>query len=306
MKTLSTSVLNLKLLDTLRLAQESRAGRDLRGNAGFGYNKQGEAISFLNSLGWNEDLQQRIWDQLTSPEGGRNVNGVWVPNTANWADQGAVRAYRAAIQHEASASIISPGVELPKMMNRTMLGRLVFNLKSFAMASTSKTLMAGLQQRDMAVLNGVWISLALGALSFYLRSVLAGGATEERMRNATPEQWVDEAFDASGILGAVSMVTQVSQDIPYLRNVSTLGNLSRTLQGKTAEQSLRSSDSGLIEDALGPAADFTFTMAQIITGTDHPTKAQIHRVRQMLPFQNLFYLRRLFDQLEEAGTRNLQ
>lgn len=279
MKTLSSMTLNMKMLDSI----------DLAVNGIKTDKKRLEAIDFLNSLGIGQDMQRRMWDEMQNG-GGEKINGVWVPQTSRWTDKEAIKTYRAALYSEGAASIITPGVELPKVVNATLPGRLFFNLKSFALASTSKTLMAGLQQRDMAVLNGVFMSLALGALSFYLKAVIAGGAAEERMRNATWQQWADEALNASGILGALSIGQQISGNIPGLRNVTSFS-------GGTAA---RSSASGLVEDVAGPSADLAFTLASIMTGLDKPTRAQVHRVRQLLPAQNLFFLRRLFDQLENA------
>lgn len=293
MKTISTMALNSKMLDSVDLAL-NKAGSSA---------ERKEAIEFLASLGWDEDMQRRIWDQMQDG-GARQFNGTWVPQTDNWTDEGAVKAYRAALYSEGSASVITPGVELNKIVNASLPAKLLFNLKSFALASTSKTLMAGLQQRDAAVLNGVLMSLALGALSFYLRSIVSGGASEARMRKSIEEGnwelWVDEAFDASGLLGALQIGAQIGQDIPGVKNVSSIGNVAHTLQGEAPGGSARSSSSGLIEDVAGPTADLAFTTAQIIAGLDKVDRSQVHRVRQLLPLQNHFVLRRLFDQLENS------
>jgi hypothetical protein len=153
------------------------------------------------------------------------------------------------------------------------------------------------------VVTGVLISLALGALSFYLKATIAGGETERRMLEATPEQWIDEALNASGILGVISVVQNIAQDIPGLRPIASLEGASAALSGRAASQTIRSSAGGLVEDIAGPSADFAFTLAAILTDAGKngkPTRAQVHRIRQMLPLQNVFYLRRLFDQIENA------
>lgn len=276
-KTLSSMAFNSKLMDSIDLAlNSSKTSKDRL-----------EAIDFLNSLGLNENLQRKIWDQMTDG-GAEKMGGTWVPQTDKWTDPDAVRAYRAALYSEGASSVITPGVEVPKVVNSSLAGRLFWNLKSFLLASTSKTLMAGLQQRDAAVLNGIWVSLALGALSYYLKSVVTGGAAYERMQNATWEQWVDEAVDASGLLGALSYGQQLSTNVPYLRNLTSLSG------GQTA----RATDAGMVQDAFGPTADLAFTMAQIVTGLDKPSRSQVHKVRTLLPLQNWFLTRRLFDSFE--------
>lgn len=278
-KTLSSMTLNLKLMDSIDLALNATGSTAARK----------EAIEFLNSLGMHDDIQRAIWKEMN--EGGASkVNGVWVPQTDNWTNQRAVKAYRAALYSEGAASIVTPGVEIPKMMNSSLFGRALFNLKSFAMASTSKTLMYGLQQRDMAVMNGVWISLALGALSYYLKAQIAGGATRARMEAASPQEWMDEAVDQSGILGVLSIAQRISTNVPGLRQITTFSGGS----------SSKSAAGSLAEDIAGPVGDELYTLTQIITGLEKPSRASIHRVREMLPFQNLFYLRRLFDMTENA------
>ena len=262
-----------------------------------------EAIDFLHSLGLSQGDQQRIWKEMTNG-GAQQINGTWVPETVKWSDPLAIRAYRAALNNESSASVITPGVEVPKWTNASTIGRLLSNLKSFALASTSKTLMAGLQQRDAAVLNAVWVSLALGAFSYYLRSTIAGGKAEERMQNALAEGnwelWVDEAFDASGMLGAISIAQQVGDNIPGLRNVIRPGALAATVQGKEGAGTTRSQAGSLIEDVGGPSVDFLFTLAQMGTSIDKVDRAQVHRLRTLLPMQNWFLLRRMIDQVENS------
>lgn len=239
--------------------------------------------------------------------GGQKIGGTWIPQTDNWADQDAVRAFRAALNREAAATIITPGVEIPKFMNGSLTMKIIMNLKSFAMASTSKTLMAALQQRDMAVLTGASISLALGLLSVYLRAQIAGGATLDKFMSSSPQQLFNEALDQSGLLGAVSLATQIGSDLAagpasgtqpqqkFLHDV-------RTFLGA---YDLDNPGAQLIGDVFGPSAQLVSLLAQAeATGKWSP--AEIHRIRQLLPLQNLVYLRWLFDRLENAVGGNRQ
>lgn len=293
MKTINSATMNLTLMDNIDLALNSTKTSKDRLNA----------ITWLNARGLSDDMQRRIWEEMQNG-GAEQVDALggkqWVPQTERWMDKEAVRSYRAALNSEASASIVTPGVELPKFANATLPGRLLINLKSFALSSTSKTLMAGLQQRDMALFQGVTISLALGALSYYLKATVAGGEVEARMRSASPEQWADEALNNSGLLGAIQLAQQIADDIPYLRNGSSIAGISATAQGKKFEPSYRASGAGLIGDLGGPTLDLFTTLATAITGVDNPTRATVHKVRQLLPLQNFLLLRRLFDQVENA------
>lgn len=290
MKTLSTMAFNSKMLDSLELALEGT------GNAA----ARKEAVEFLASLGWSEELQARVWKEIQSG-GGEKIGGTWVPQTDKWVSKDAVRAFRAATYAESSASVITPGVELPKIANAGTVNRLIFNLKSFAMASTSKTTMAALQQRDMAVLNGLWISLALGGLSVYVKAQLGGEEAVKRMMGWSPNEWVNRSLDASGIMGAVSLATQLLDD-------STAGLATGTTMPQQGLKAIREAlganqinnpASAIIGDVLGPTADLGSLLAQTIASGKW-TPAEIHRIRSLLPLQNVFYLRKRFDVLENS------
>lgn len=298
MKTLNSVSLNAKLMDSLEMVVLNK-GRKTK-HIWEPMSPHAEATEFLNSLGWDDATRTRIYNQMTNG-GAVKRNGVWVPQTDAWTDEEAVKAFRAALYHENSASIITPGVEVPKMMNSNLVGKVVFNLKSFAMASTSKTLMAGLQQRDMAVANGVMIMLALGALSVYLKAQLLPAEARERMAEWTPQQWFNRSLDASGLMGVIQLATTTASDATAgFADGDTppqefMASLRHTLG---AYNTGRPADS-LLEDLFGANVDLATTLAAAAT-SGHWTPGQVHRVRQLLPLQNLFYLRGIFDQIENS------
>lgn len=295
MKTLSTMTFTSKVLDSLELA--------LRGKGNAADRK--EATEFLASLGWDSQLQERVWKQIEDG-GGEQIGGTWVPQTERWADKEAVRAMRAATYSEAAASIVTPGVEKNLFLDSTATGKIIFSLKSFSMSSTSKTTMAALQQRDMAVLNGTMISLALGLLSVYLKAQVAGGTSLDRFNSLSPQQMVNEAIDASGMMGAISLGTQLASDLSAgpASGDQPQQKLLHDVRGLVGAYDLTDPANQLIGDAFGPSVSLVQLVAQA-EASGHWTPSEIHRIRQLLPFQNLVYMRWLFDKLENAvgGSR---
>ena len=82
-----------------------------------------------------------------------------------------------------------------------MIGRLLFQFRSFAFASLTKTLMYGAQEARHGNLNipvGVAISMGLGALSWWAWANLAGEHQQKRMQSAGFSKWADEAINRSG------------------------------------------------------------------------------------------------------------
>ncbi|HEX2242218.1 MAG TPA: hypothetical protein VHK27_02975, partial [Gammaproteobacteria bacterium] len=206
-------------------------------------------------------------------------------------DKEAVQAFRAALGGEVNNLIITPGAERPLWVDESLGGRMLAQFKSFAMSSTSKTLMAGLQQRDMAFVNGVMVSLALGALSYYLWAVSAGGKSYTEMMNAGPDKWADEAIQRSGVLTVFGEIQRIGERIPLTQPYTSFSGTRSTRRG----------GGGLVEALAGPSFDFGSTLADILTNIDDPTKSTVHDVRTLMPYQNLFLFRQALDAVEEAA-----
>lgn len=247
-----------------------------------------DANARLASGGINGRLAQKIWKEIT--EGGaERRNGVWWPNTEDWKDPEAVRAFRAALVQEIDNTIITPGVERPKWVDRGIGHKLVAQFKSFTLSSTTKTLMSGLQRPDMAFANGVMMSLALGAASYYLWAVATGGEEYQKMLKADLGKWADEAINRSGVLGVFQLAQDAASRTPLRPYVTFSG-----------EQTKRSGGDDLVEFVAGPTMDTIQKAFQVLTGLDEPTQSTLHAGRQLLPFNKVSYLRQLIDKIEAA------
>ena len=167
--------------------------------------------------------------------------------------------------------------------------------KSFGFTSTQKTLMAGLQEHDAAFFNGVMLSLALGSLSYYLYAVAAGGKTYTEMMNAGPDKWADEAISRSGVTAIFDEAQRLATRVPLLQKYASFSGHSTTRRG----------GGDLVSETLGPSFDLLQRAYKVGTEIDSPTKSTLHTVRTLLPLQNVFYLRRLIDKVEEAAGSGL-
>lgn len=276
MKSITSAIANAKMMDSIMEVVEGKGGR--------------EAISFLAENGIDGGMVQRIAEQVRKNAGGGKVDGVWLPQTENWNDEGALRAFRSALAREVNNTIITPGVERPLWTNASTAGRMLSQFKSFALSSTYKTVLAGLQQRDRHFVEGVMISLAMGALSYYLYSVARGGDAYERMQNAGPDTWADEAIARSGVLGVLGLAQDITSRIPATAKISSF----------SGGRSTRRGGDDLVEAILGPTFDLAKTSAEIITEVDDPTASTAHKMRQLIPWQNVSYLYWLFDAVEKS------
>lgn len=280
-KMLVFSVANAKIMDSIAEVMTAKSVSP-------------KTTQYLAHLGFTEARVQDIWNEVIANGGGAKVNGVWLPNTELWKNGDAVQAFRQAVAKEVNNTIITPGVERPEWMTGTTMGRLVGQFKSFGFSSTQKTLMAGLQQRDAAVVEGVMSSLALGALSYYLWGVAGGGERYEKMINSSLETWADEAIDRSGLEGLFSYGRDILRRVPLTAPYASF----------SGQQSTRRGGADIIESVGGPTLDLMQKSLQVITGIDDPTQATVHAARLLTPYQNVSVLSQAFDAIERLVNEN--
>jgi len=289
MKEFTAGIANAKLLDSIGMVMgEPASAAELK-----------KAQEFLARNNIDAEIASTIWSEVTNGKGGGKINGVWLPNTENWniADPQvarARRAYRAALGGEIDSTIITPGFERPNWVDSSVPARMLAQFKSFGLSTVQKTIMAGLQEHDAAALNGTIASLALGMLSYYIWATAAGGDAQAKMQKSIAEGnweiWADEAIARSGVTGVISDAQKYAHRIPVLRDYTSFSGSDTT----------RRAGGDLTESVLGPSFDLLEKAHGLVTGIDDPTKQTLHLARQMLPLQNVFYLRWLLDQVEKS------
>jgi len=250
-----------------------------------------EAREFLAAAGLDDKSVSGIWAEMNMPGGADDIRGVLMPNTANWQDPDLVRKFRSGLRQEVDNTIVTPGFEKPLWMDDTLLGKILGQFKSFAMASTTKTLLAGLQQRDAAFVTGTMISLAMGAFSYYLWAVTTGGKAYTEMLNADIDKWADEAISRSGGLAVFGEVQRIAENLPVVRDYATF----------SGARTSRNQGGDLIDAVLGPSFDALEKATNVIVNLDAPTQNTLHSLRLLAPLQNLFFLRRAFDLIEASA-----
>jgi hypothetical protein len=186
--------------------------------------------------------------------------------------------------------IITPGLELPLISNSSLATRMLFQFKSFSLASHTKMLMAGMQTRDARVFNGVVSAVGMGMLSYWLWAQTAGERARKEMEDASFARWLDEGNARSGILASLGEVQRIAERVPVLAPYANF----------SGQRDTRRAGDNLTEALLGPSFDFASTAASIATGADDPTQSTIHQLRTLTPLQNVFYLRSGFDMLEQS------
>lgn len=231
---------------------------------------------YLAWLGIDQNAADRIAAQFRAH--GKQEDGVWWANTQAWSDREAVAAFRAGLVKDVDRTIVTPGQDKPLMMS-TELGKMVFQFKTFNVVSTQRTALAALQQRDAVVLNGALGMFGFGMLSYALSSIVAGKELPD-----DPAKWIANGLDRSGLF---FWLTDVVGTGGKLLGVSTVSRYDS-----------RNAVGALLGPSFGTATDMVQVMSS--AGQGDWRASDTTALRRLVPYQNLFYLRWLFDQAEEG------
>jgi hypothetical protein len=213
---------------------------------------------------------------------------VWLPNSHQWTNREAAQIFETAVVADVDRVIVTPGAGDRPLWMHSQGGKLIGQFKSFAFAASNRVLLSGLQQRDMAALNGLFMSVALGGVAYGLREYSAG-----RQVSRKPEKLIVESIDRSGVTGFLFDVNNIIEK-------STRGSIgvSALTGGGTMS---RYTSRGLLGSLLGPTADLIDDSARVtgaLTSGDI-NDADVRAMRKLIPYQNLFYIRRMLNELEE-------
>lgn len=239
----------------------------------------------LAFLGIDDGMSERIAKQFKSH--GDKDSGVWMANTADWTDAEAAATYRGALAKEVDLIIATPGQEKPLWMS-TELGKTIGQFKSFTFSTMSRVMINSLQQRDANALQGLIAAVGLGMLAYKVKSAVAGKETSD-----DPKKWLSEGLDQSGTMGWIFEANNIAEKV-------TRGKVGLNAAMGVAPAS-RYASRDITDTLLGPSVGTVNDAASIIgsAAEGKATRGDLHKARRLLPFQNLFYLRWLFDHAED-------
>lgn len=249
-------------------------------------------IEKLAASGIDPHTAKRIWAEFSREGGGDTVRGMRLPNTEAWQDRGAIEAFRHALVREVDRVIIKPGQDKPLWMS-TEWGKIVGQFKGFAVASTQRILLAGLQQRDAHALSGLMMMIGLGAASYGVRSAIYGRET-----SSDPVKWAVEGIDRSGALGWLMEVNNISERL-------SRGHIG--LSALSGEYASRYQSRNIYGVLGGPTADLAGDVSQLAgaVSAGDVRATDLHVARKMAPYNNVFWLSWALDRAEKGMAAEL-
>ena len=245
------------------------------------------------------NIDSRMWSRIKEQwaEHGIQDGGLRVPEFDKWTDTEAARVLRSSLLKEMRTAVVYPGMGDLPLVSRDELGKLLFQFKSFPLAATSRFMLSTLQNANISPVNsaasilGVLMPLAL--VSYYVKELSAG--------KEPSTDWnvlVREAIDRSGLFG-------IYTDLNAITEKMTRGQvgLMRMLGGEPLS---RRASQSVIGDILGPSfgkfgdlAASTGAISDMIAG-EQISEGDIRRLRRLMPYQNMFWMRNPLNQAETS------
>lgn len=229
----------------------------------------------------DEDLAaiKSQWAKYGSDEGGMSR-----ARTSLWDDKDAAQKVEQAVQNAASNNAFFVGKgDMPSFADK-QFGKFMFQFKGFVMASVQRLVQPiaqGVAHGDVMAYNGIAAMLALGGLRYYLKEKAAG-----RDPDLSPRNFGSEMLQGSGLLAFLPDIYDPIAGMTHLPRFSKF-------KDHTWEETLG-----------GPSMGELDTLGNVLSSvTSGQMRAQdLHKMRQLLPFQNLFYVNRLFNMAEGSAS----
>jgi hypothetical protein len=246
----------------------------------------------LAQAGINERMAKSIAKQ--SDEFGEKLGGSWHANTADWTDREAANLFERVLLKDVDNTIITPSIGDKPLLMSTEMGKTLLQFKTFFLAAHNQAFLPlahQLSKGDMAAVQGIMFGFALGMMSEMTRLKLSG--REDEFEDYTMADWARAGLDRSGM-------ATVPMELINMSDRLLEGRLSATLGMKEGSRMYYRNFFGTL---LGPTASYvddSINLAQSLVKGDGVSERDIHGIRRLMPYQNMFYLRMLMNDMEDS------
>ena len=233
----------------------------------------------LASLGIGPEDYAKIWGEFEKH--GQEEAGSFISNFGQW-NKDIREMFGAAVSKDVDSTILTPGRgDIPFLAQQSEATKTIFQFKSFTSTATNKILLSGLQRRDANALSGMAMMVMLGGMSWMLKGAVsgkdvAGDAIDDDTLLST---FLSEGISRSGVAGLMGDMSFALN--PYSSNSRYRGlNTSSYLGGPSWN---------LVQDIYKAAEPLIPSSNK--KDKNGMTSADWKKVSRMLPYQNLFWMR---------------
>lgn len=210
-----------------------------------------------------------------------DARGIKSINGTEWSPESRRMLSEILIESEYKTRSLPGRSELP-VNSSDPWKRLLWMYRSWVVGNTNRILLSPLSGPDRAWATGIMAGIGLGAVLYSLK-VQANLVAEPR----SDLDWVAGAIDQSGVLGVLAEGNN-------LINRASGGSMGFGSQRYFSANSTM----GAI---IGPAWGLTRPATSAADG-EAPDAMDVHRTRQVLPYNQVFYLKWLFDMIDPGVT----
>jgi len=243
----------------------------------------------LSSSGIDQDMARRIAVQFEKH--GEKTKHNFMANTAKWEDEAAVDAFGAALNKDINITIVTPGLGDTPLWMSTELGSTFAQFKKFAIAATQRMLLRGMQEKDLDFLFGSILLMGSGMLIDKIYTEFRFGRDYSKQSLTTK---LLNAFDRSGLAG---IYTDINKAIETLTD-NRIGISPALGENKP----FASSNRWKAGTMFGPTGGQIYNIFNILydVGGNQYNHHTAKNVRRLIPFQNVWYLDWLFDDIQKG------
>ena len=246
----------------------------------------------MRQVGISPEIEEVLYKMAKEGGAGRS-GGSFYSNYDQWnintADRvRAVHEFKSSVINDIDASRLRPGKQDLPTIAHDPRWKLVIQFKDWMFAANSRLLIGGAQKLGYGqyeLLAGFMFSMGMGALSYVLNA-LAKNPTE--VPNLSMDKLFKEGFDRCGFAGIWSDPWNVSKKLGLIP-----GDIPTRYQSRGAISSV-------IGPSIGTPVELLWDLAQIrkaIAGDIDYTSRQTKEIETLVPAQNVFYWRYMFDQV---------
>ena len=243
----------------------------------------------LSSSGIDQDMARRISNMFEKH--GEKTKHNFMANTAKWEDEAAVDAFGAALNKDINLTIVTPGLGDTPLWMSTELGSTFAQFKKFAISATQRMLMRGMQEKDLDFMFGSILLMGSGMLIDKIYTEFRFGRDYSKQSLTTK---LLNAFDRSGLAG---IYTDINKAIETLTD-------NRIGIGPAVGESkpFGSSNRWKAGTIFGPTGGQIYNIFDILydVGGNQYNHHTAKNVRRLIPFQNVWYLDWLFDDIQKG------
>lgn len=244
----------------------------------------------LARYGIDENGARQIWMQFQKY--GKKEDGEYSANVNMWDNKITSDKFLTALGTETDRIIVTPGQEKPLWMS-TELGSIVGQFKSFTLAANQRLLMSGLQEKDREVMEGIIAGVALGMMIYKIK------VPPEQQSNDIGVL-IKEGVDRSGLGGWLMEANNITEKL----SGNNIGLSAMMGAAPSSRYSSRNTIGALLGPTFGTVSDALSVVPSITSGDMKAADAKA--VRRMMPYQNHFLIKRLFDKFEEGLVSNFE